>query len=109
MGEGDIREVVKVVLGDLLDINYILDPGVKGNATLQTGRPLRRDDLLPTLETLLRMNGAALVMVDGIYRVVPAAQAVALASPVMLFNNGFKVIAFRRHLDVGAAGRVMLL
>ena len=72
----DIREVVKVVLGDLLDINYILDPGVKGNATLQTGRPLRLDDLLPTLETLLRMNGAALVMVDGIYRVVPAAQAV---------------------------------
>ncbi len=72
----DIREVVKVVLGDLLDINYILDPGVKGGATLQTGRPLRRDDLLPTLETLLRMNGAALVMVDGIYRVLPAAQAV---------------------------------
>jgi general secretion pathway protein D len=69
----DIREVVKVILGDLLGLNYILDPGVQGSATLQTGRPLSRDDLLPTLETLLRMNAAVLVYEDGVYRVLPSA------------------------------------
>ncbi|MBK1647796.1 type II secretion system protein GspD [Rhabdochromatium marinum] len=72
----DIREVVKVILGDLLGVNYVLDPAVQGSASLQTGRPLRRDLLIPTLETLLRMNNAALVDKGGTYEVVPLAKAV---------------------------------
>lgn len=72
----DIREVVKVILGDLLGVNYVLDPAVQGSASLQTGRPLRRDLLIPTLETLLRMNNAALVDNHGRFEVVPLAKAV---------------------------------
>ncbi len=72
----DIREVVKVILGDLLGVNYVLDPGVSGFVSLQTGRPLRRDMLIPTLETLLRMNNAALVDNAGTYEVVPLGNAV---------------------------------
>jgi len=72
----DIREVVKVILGDLLHVNYALSPAVHGVASLQTGRPLRRRDLIPTLETLLRMNGAALVYTNGQYEVVPVANAI---------------------------------
>lgn len=67
----DIREVVKVILGDLLKVNYVLHPAVQGTTSLQTGRPLRREDLLPTLETLLRMNNAALIQASGRYEVVP--------------------------------------
>jgi general secretion pathway protein D len=72
----DIREVVKVILGDLLGVNYVLDPAVSGSVSLQTGRPLRRDLLIPTLETLLRMNNAALVDNAGTYEVVPLNNAV---------------------------------
>jgi general secretion pathway protein D len=72
----DIREVVKVILGDLLQVNYVLDPSVSGAASLQTGRPLRREHLIPTLETLLRMNNAALVNRGGTYEVVPLSNAV---------------------------------
>ncbi|WP_020506898.1 type II secretion system secretin GspD [Lamprocystis purpurea] len=72
----DIREVVKVILGDLLQVNYVLSPAVQGVASLQTGRPLRRDHLIPTLETLLRMNNAAMVYKAGTYEVVPVANAV---------------------------------
>ncbi len=72
----DIREVVKIILGDVLKVNYILDPGVRGGVTMQTGRPLSRDTLLPTLETLLRMNGAAMVVSEGSYLVVPVAKAI---------------------------------
>jgi general secretion pathway protein D len=72
----DIREVVKVILGDLLKVNYVLHPAVQGATSLQTGRPLRREDLLPTLETLLRMNNAALVQKGDGYEVVPMANAV---------------------------------
>ncbi|MBK1629537.1 type II secretion system protein GspD [Thiohalocapsa halophila] len=72
----DIREVVKVILGDLLGVNYVLDPAVSGSVSLQTGRPLRRDMLIPTLEMLLRMNNAALVDNAGTYEVVPLNNAV---------------------------------
>ncbi|WP_296899346.1 type II secretion system secretin GspD [Thiohalocapsa sp.] len=72
----DIREVVKVILGDLLGVNYVLDPAVSGSVSLQTGRPLRRDMLIPTLEMLLRMNNAALVDNAGTYEVVPLNSAV---------------------------------
>ncbi|AGA88931.1 general secretion pathway protein D [Thioflavicoccus mobilis 8321] len=72
----DIREVVKVILGDLLQVNYVIHPAVQGTVSLQTGRPLRRDLLVPTLETLLRMNDAALVEKAGRYEVVPLTNAI---------------------------------
>jgi len=72
----DIREVVKVILGDLLQVNYVLDPQVQGVASLETGRPLRRDHLIPALETLLRMNNAALIQSGGTYEIVPLSNAV---------------------------------
>ncbi|MCG7962535.1 MAG: type II secretion system secretin GspD [Candidatus Thiodiazotropha taylori] len=74
--KADLREVVQTVLGQLLDENYILDPAVKGTVTIQTGKSLPKADLLPTLETLLRMNGAAMVLVDGIYRILPLSKAI---------------------------------
>lgn len=72
----DIRQVVKAILDDILGVNYILDPEVQGTATIETGRPLRREHLIPTLETLLRMNNAALVYRGGTYEIVPLANAV---------------------------------
>jgi len=71
----DIREVVRVILGDMLHLNYILDPRVQGGVTMQTAAPISRTDLLPTLETLLRMNNAAMVRIDGQYHVVPVIEA----------------------------------
>lgn len=73
----EIREVVNTVLGEMLGVNYLIDPAVSGTVTLATSRPLTRSDLLPTLETLLRMNGAVLTVSDGVYQVVPAAKAMA--------------------------------
>lgn len=71
----DLREVVKAIVGDLLNASYTIDPKVQGQINLHTSNPLRRKDLLPTLETLLRMNGAAILLEDGIYKIVPAATA----------------------------------
>jgi general secretion pathway protein D len=71
----DIQEVVKIILGDILKESYFIDPKVAGVATIQTSRPLTKQQLLPTLENLLRLNGAALRRVDGIYKIVPIPQA----------------------------------
>lgn len=70
-----LPEMVKVILGDLLGQNYVVDPAVQGTVTLQTSRPIASGDLMPTLEMLLRMNGAAVVLRGGVYHVVPREQA----------------------------------
>jgi general secretion pathway protein D len=73
----DIREVVAQILGNILRVNYAIDPSVHGTATLRTVTPLSRSQLVPTLEALLAQNGAALVRDGNLYRVVPAVRAVA--------------------------------
>ncbi len=73
--DADLREVIRAVLEDILDLNYVVDPNVQGRVTLQTSQPLEPEQVLPTLEELLRMNGAALVETEGLFRVVPADQA----------------------------------
>jgi len=74
--DADLREVVRAVLGDTLGANFVVDPDVQGSVTLQTSRPIARSALVPTLEHVLGLNGAALVQVDGLYKVLPADQAV---------------------------------
>ncbi|MBS1103331.1 type II secretion system secretin GspD [Gluconobacter sp. Dm-62] len=66
----DIHAVTEEILGSLLHVNYTIDAGVQGTATLHTAQPLRRDQLIPTLKVLLSGAGAALVIEDGLYRVV---------------------------------------
>jgi len=93
----DIREIVRVVLGATLKLNYTIDPGVQGTATLEVGKPLPRSALLPTLETLLNQNGATLTMRDGIYRVVPlAAGAVTgIVSGPGAVGSGTQIVTLR--------------
>lgn len=71
----DIRDVIKVVFETLKE-NYTVDPQVQGEATVQTTRPLTKSQLLPTLETLLRMSNAVLIREGGTNRIIPAAGAV---------------------------------
>ena len=69
--DADIREVMKATLGEILGANYTVAPEVQGVVTVQSGRPVPREALLPTLETILRMHGVALVREGSIYRVQP--------------------------------------
>ena len=43
----DIREVATQILGNILKLNYTIDPAVHGTATLRTVKPLARTQLLP--------------------------------------------------------------
>src|SRR5262245_49329970 len=47
--EADIREIIRLILGETLKLNYTIDPGLEGNVTIQTVQPVRRDALLATL------------------------------------------------------------
>ena len=69
----DIREIARTILGTTLKLNYTIDPNVHGTGSIDTGTPLPRSALLPTLETLLNANGATLVERNGVYAVEPIA------------------------------------
>jgi general secretion pathway protein D len=79
----DIRNVVAVILGDLLAETYYLHPAVKGTVTVRNSRPLTRGGLIPVLELLLQMNDAALVRADDGYKVIPLEQAPREALPAV--------------------------
>lgn len=70
--DADLAEVAKTILSDSLGENYVLSPEVKGRVTLQTTQALTKEELLPTLEMVLRMNNAALVKDANIYHIEPA-------------------------------------
>jgi general secretion pathway protein D len=75
--EGEsLHAVVKAVLGDLLQQNYVIAPNVQGTVTLATPRPVSPAQAFSLLEMVLGWNNARLVWSDGRYNVVPSDQAV---------------------------------
>jgi general secretion pathway protein D len=88
--EADLGEVSKVILSDILGQNYVLSPKVAGKVTLQTTEPLTKEELIPALEMVLRMNNAALVKEGRIYHIEPAADAVFSAGVSQGGKAGFQ-------------------
>ena len=78
--DADVREVVRLVLEDTLGVNYIIDPAVGGTITVQTSQPVRVEDVPAMLDAILRVNGAALIQVDDLFKVVPLDQALSSAA-----------------------------
>ena len=70
----DLLEFIRNV-GTELKLNYVIDPKVKGVVTIHTYGDLKQEDLLPVLETVLRINGAAMVKTGNFYQIVLAAGA----------------------------------
>lgn len=73
--DADLGEVAKVILSDIMGKNYTISPQVTGKVTLQTSKPLTKEELLPTLDMLLAVNNAALVTQAGMYLIKPANEA----------------------------------
>ena len=77
--EASIAEAAKPVLGDTLGVNYVVSDKVKGSITIQTTKAIPREALLEMFEMMLAGEGAAIVVEQGIYRIVPPSEAVAAA------------------------------
>ena len=76
--EGEpVHAVVKAILGDLLQQNYVIAPNVQGQVTLATPRPVNAAQALSLLEMVLGWNNARLVWSDGRYNVLPTELAIA--------------------------------
>lgn len=74
--EGEsLQAVVKAILGDLLQKNYVIAPGVQGTVTLSTPSPVNASQAMSLLEMALGWNNARMIWANGRYNIVPADQA----------------------------------
>ena len=85
LDNADIYQVIHII-ADNLALNYIIDPGIKGTVNINTSGTLRRSDLLPILETLLKINGATMVKVGNFYQILPTAAAIRQPLPILQAN-----------------------
>jgi len=68
--DADVYEVIQTVFGEVLRVNYIVDPKVKGRVNFRTTTPIPKDEVLPVMEIILRLNGIAVVHDKGLYRII---------------------------------------
>ena len=91
--QAEIRDVIKVILGDIIGRSYTVDSDVQGQVTLSTSAPMSEGDLLAVLETVLRANGATLVEASpDTFRIMPVDAAIGRSQVVPL---GGRPIAIR--------------
>jgi general secretion pathway protein D len=71
-----VATVAKVVLGDIMQTGYTIDPRVQGTVSLVSVRPVPKSDIVFVLENALRISGIALVRDTAGYRLTPVGDAV---------------------------------
>jgi general secretion pathway protein D len=93
----DIREIIRIVLGDMLHVNYTIDSRLQGNVSIQTATPLKQEELLPTLESLVSQVGGVIVFENGVFRITPAGNT-AIVPPVVQsssVSDGSQIVPLR--------------
>ena len=76
----DVQSVAKFLLGDILQLNFVVDPRVQGTVTLASAGPIPRKDVLPAFESVLRMSNAAIVRTGNLVKIVPLVDAASSGS-----------------------------
>ncbi len=72
--ECNLLEFVRNIANEL-KLNYVVDPDVEGVVNILTYGELRRSDLMSLLETVLQINGAAMVRTGPVYRILASRSA----------------------------------
>ena len=86
----DIESVIKAV-GHYTNINFVIDPRVKGTITLVSEKSISKTQAFALLASALRLQGYAVVSGDGYAKVVPEADAKLQSVPTQVGNGAAQV------------------
>ncbi len=81
----DIYEVIRTI-SDILEINYIIDPGVRGTVTIRTTKELSREEIFPVFRQILEASGLMIVEEGSVHKIVSSKDASRM--PVALRVEG---------------------
>jgi general secretion pathway protein D len=108
-----LQQAAKTVLGDMIGVNYVVDPRVDGVISVQTTRPVSKAEAMEMFQTALAPIGAVLVQSRGTYRIAPADQAATGAiatgdAPVdsAIAGNGIRVVSLK-YVSATEVARVL--
>jgi len=79
-----IADAAKAVLGDMLQVNYIIDSRIKGSVTVQTTRPVSQQAILDIFDAVLSGQGARIVVDRELYKIVPTSEAATSGAPLRI-------------------------
>jgi general secretion pathway protein D len=86
----DLYEVIRV-MAEIMKINYMIDPKVKGVVNIHTAGQISAEDVLPIFQTILKLNGATAVKKDNVYQIVPFGDAKKMYTPPATLPEAAKV------------------
>lgn len=108
-----LHQAAKTVLGDMIGVNYVVDPRVDGVISVQTTNPVNKADALELFQAALAPIGAVLVQARGSYRIAPADQAATGAittgqTPAggSVGGNGIRVVSLK-YVSATEVARVL--
>ena len=70
----DLFEVIRV-MAEMMKMNYIIDPRVKGSVNIHTSGQISAEEVFPIFQSILKLNGATAVQKGAIYEIVPFGDA----------------------------------
>jgi general secretion pathway protein D len=79
----DIESVIKAI-GHYTNTTFIIDPRVKGTVNVVSEKPVTKAQAFQLLASALRLQGYAVVVNDGVAKVVPEADAKLQAAPIQV-------------------------
>ena len=95
----DINEFIKVILGDVFNYNFLIDPQVSGTVIIDTSKPLNKKELFPLLEEILSINNAAIIEKNGIFQILPKQKVakgnLSLTTSNTTLDRGYNIKIFQ--------------
>ena len=85
------------VMAEIMKINYLIDPRVKGTVNIHTTGQLPAEEVFPIFQSILRLNGATAVEKDGLYEIVPLSDAKKTYVPPTTLRGGTKVLSDEKY------------
>ena len=92
----DIYEVIRV-MAEIMKINYLVDPRVKGTVNIHTTGQLPGDEVFPIFQSILRLNGATAVKKDGLYEIVPLGDGKKTYVPPTTIRGGTRIASEEKY------------
>lgn len=87
--QAPLTEVIHAIMGDILELDYVVEHPIEGEVTVRTRTPVPRDQLIGILESLLQANKALMVRDrDGRFFISASGQMSKLKPSVAASSSG---------------------
>ncbi len=75
-----IADAAGAILGELLRVNYVIDPAVQGTVNIRSTQPISRTTAIEVFELSLKQNNAAIVRRGDAFAIVPMSSDLSIGA-----------------------------